>query len=247
MHITDYTLYGAITLILSMIFSMGGSGSGIALIPVLSFLGLDFLYAKAYGLFAGATTTITSSVMNIKRGVVNIKEALPIAIAMLIFAPIGAYLSKYINQELVKILFMVLLFYSASMMLFGKKKAVFKVSSKLVLFFVGSFVGISAGLLGIGGGNILIPLLVMLGFEPKKVATSVSFIVPFSALSSFATYASIINLDYKLLATIAICAIIGGYIGNYMMQFKLNQKQVKKLLAFMLYVLAFKMLWVLFL
>jgi len=87
----------------------------------------------------------------------------------------------------------------------------------------------------------------MLGFEPKKVATSVSFIVPFSALSSFATYASIINLDYKLLATIAICAIIGGYIGNYMMQFKLNQKQVKKLLAFMLYVLAFKMLWVLFL
>ena len=67
MHFYDLLLYGGITLVLSAIFSMGGSGSGNALIPVLSFLGLDFLYAKAYGLFAGLTTTVTSSVMNIKR------------------------------------------------------------------------------------------------------------------------------------------------------------------------------------
>ena len=243
MQISDYTLYGAITLILSMIFSMGGSGSGIALIPILSFLGLDFLYAKAYGLFAGATTTITSSVMNIKRGAVNIIEALPIAIAMLIFAPVGAYLSKFVNQELVKLLFALLLLYSASMMLFGKKKAIFRANSRWILFLVGTFVGVLAGLLGVGGGNILIPLLVMLGFEPKKVATTVSFVVPFSALGSFATYASMIDLDYILLFVIAICAIVGGYIGNFLMHFKLNQKQVKKLLAVMLYILAIKMLW----
>ena len=68
------------------------------------------------------------------------------------------------------------------------RKAIFRANSKLVLSFVGSFVGVIAGLLGIGGGNILIPLLIMLGFEPKKVATTVSFVVPFSALGSFATY-----------------------------------------------------------
>ena len=75
------------------------------------------------------------------------------------------------------------------------------------------------------------------------MATSVSFIVPFSALGSFATYASMIDLDYILLFVIALCAIIGGYIGNFLMNFKLNQKQVKKLLAVMLYILAIKMLW----
>ncbi len=243
MQLTDYTLYGALTLILSAIFSMGGSGAGIALIPILSFLGLDFLSAKAYGLFSGATTTITSSVMNIKRGVVEIKEIWPIALAMLVFAPLGAYLSKDINQELTKILFMLLLFYAASMMLFGKKKALFTLRGKGVLFLVGALVGIISGLLGVGGGNILIPLLIMIGFEPKKVATSVSFVVPFSALSSFATYAYLIKLDFTLLIIIAVCAIIGGYIGNYMMQFKLEQKQVKKLLAMMLYLLAFEMFW----
>ena len=67
-----------------------------------------------------------------------------------------------------------------------------------------------------------------------------------SFIGSFATYASMIQLDYKLLAIIAICAITGGYIGNFLMHFKLNQKQVKKLLAVMLYILAIKMLWIWF-
>jgi len=65
---------------------MGGAGSGVALIPILNFLGLDFTVAKAVGLFAGATTTITSSIMNMKRKVVEYGFVLPIAGMMLIFA-----------------------------------------------------------------------------------------------------------------------------------------------------------------
>ena len=47
----DYALYGIITFLLSILFSMGGAGSGVALIPVLNFLGVDFTVAKAVGLF----------------------------------------------------------------------------------------------------------------------------------------------------------------------------------------------------
>ncbi len=239
----NYIVYGIITFILSIIFSMGGAGSGIALIPILHFFGFDFNVAKATGLFAGAATTITSSIMNIKRKAVNFKEVLPIAATMLIFAPLGAYLNRYINQDIVKFLFMLFLFYSAFMMLFGKKKALFKVNSKAVLFGVGAFVGLLAGILGVGGGNLLIPLLALLGFEPKKVAVMVSFVVPFSALGSFFTYASYVELDWKLLGVVALSAIAGGYIGNYLMHFKLEQKQIKKIMALILFLLATKMLF----
>ncbi len=238
-----YILYGTLTLLLSILFSMGGAGSGVALIPILNFLGLDFTMAKAIGLFAGASTTITSSIMNIKRKVVEYKFVLPIALTMLIFAPIGAYSSHFIDEEIVKFLFMLMLFYSASMMMFGKKEALFNITSNLALFVVGGTVGFLAGLLGVGGGNILIPLLTLLGFAPKKVAIAVSFVVPFSALSSFFTYASYIKLDWTLLLIVSICAIIGGYIGNYFMHFKLKQKEIKKLMAIILYLLAFKLLW----
>ncbi len=239
----DYILYGFITLLLSSIFSMGGAGSGIALIPILNFLGFDFTMAKAVGLFAGASTTITSSVMNIKRKAIDYKFVLPIASTMLIFAPIGAYLSRFIDEEIVKFFFMLLLFYSASMMLFGKKKTLYHLESYALLFFIGACVGFVAGLLGVGGGNILIPLLALVGFAPKKVAVAVSFVVPFSALGSFATYASYIHLDWILLCVVAISAIMGGYAGNYLMHFKLKPQQVKKIMASILYLLALKLAW----
>jgi len=240
---SDYILFSAITFVLSILFSMGGAGAGVAIIPILNFLGLDFTVAKAVGLFAGASTTITSSVMNIKRKAVEYSFVAPIAIMMLIFAPLGAYSSSFINEELVKFFFMLMLFYSASMMMFGKKKALFHATGKVTLFIVGAIVGFLAGLLGVGGGNILIPLLALLGFEPKKVAVAVSFVVPFSALGSFFTYASYVELDWILLLCVALSAIVGGYIGNYMMHFKLEQKQIKKLMALILYGLALKLLW----
>ena len=239
----NYILFGAITLFLSIIFSMGGAGSGVALIPILNFLGLDFTVAKAIGLFAGASTTITSSIMNIKRKVLDFSFAIPIASIMLIFAPLGAYGSKFLDEDVVKFFFMLMLFYSASMMMFGKKKALVKVQSRAVLFLIGAIVGFLAGLLGVGGGNILIPLLVLFGFEPRKVAITASFVVPFSALSSFFTYASYTPLDFKLLGVISLCAIIGGYVGNYLMHFKLEQEHIKKLMAIILYLLAFKFLY----
>ncbi|SFV58724.1 hypothetical protein MNB_SV-8-1332 [hydrothermal vent metagenome] len=239
----DYLLYTLIAFLLSLLFSMGGTGSGIALIPVLNFFGIEFIIAKATGLFAGASTTITSSIMNIKRKVLDFSFVWPIALMMLIFAPIGAYSSQYINEILVKYLFVLLLFYSATMMIFGKKKSLTHAKGKTILFAVGAFVGFLAGLLGVGGGNILMPLLILLGFEPKKVAVTVSSVVPFAALSSFFTYASYVKLDWILLLCVMLASIAGGYIGNYLMHFRLDQMKTKKLMGIILYILAFKMLY----
>jgi uncharacterized membrane protein YfcA len=222
---------------------MGGAGAGVAVIPIFNFLGLDFTVAKAVGLFAGASTTITSSVMNIKRKAVDYRFVFPIGIMMLVFAPLGAYSSSFIDEKVVKFGFMLLLFYSASMMMFGKKKALFHNDGMWVLFVVGGVVGFLAGLLGVGGGNILIPLLALLGYEPKKVAVAVSFVVPFSALGSFFTYASYVEIDWVLLVCVSVSAIVGGYIGNYFMHFKLKQEHIKKLMATILYLLALKLLY----
>ncbi len=236
-----YLLFGGLTFLLSILFSMGGAGAGVALIPILHFLGLDFNVAKAVGLFAGASTTITSSLMNIKRKVIEYRFVLPIASMMMLFAPLGAYASRFINEDIVKFTFMLMLFYSASMMMFGKKEALFHAHHPLVLYVVGVVVGFLAGLLGVGGGNMLIPLLILLGYEAKKVAVTVSFVVPFSALGSFFTYASYVPLEWRMLVVVALSAIAGGYIGNYLMHFKLQQRHIKKLMATILYMLALKL------
>ncbi len=222
---------------------MAGAGSGIAVIPILHMLGIEFNLAKAVGLFVGFTTTFTSTVMNFKRKVLDVKFALPLAVTLLVFAPIGAKLSQYVDEKIVKTLFVLFLIFSATMMLFFKKRAKTNFQKPWVLAILGTLVGLVAGLLGVGGGNMLLPFLILLGFEPKKVAVAVSFVVPFSALGSFASYASFVDMDWLLLGVCAFGAVIGGYVGNYMMHVKLSQQQIKKIIAMLLYVLAFKMIW----
>ncbi len=232
-----------ISTLLSSFFALGGIGSAVAVIPVLHFLGIDFNFAKAIGLFVNTSTTITATIMNLKRKVLDIKFVFPLAISLAIFAPIGAMFSKRIPTYEVKWLFAVFLLFSASMIVFGKKEQKFNYTKTWIILIIGAIVGLLSGLLGIGGGALLMPIMILLGFDAKKLAIALSFVIPFSTFSAFLTYMSFINFDWIILSVAAIGAIFGGYIGNYFMHFKLNQHQIKKIIGILLYIIAIKMIW----
>jgi len=232
-----------ITLILSTLFALGGIGSATALVPVLHFLGLEFNFAKAIGLFVNTSTTVTATIMNLKKRLLDMKFAFPLAISLALSSPIGAYLSKFIPESFVKLLFTLFLFFAGSMILFGKKEKKFSLTKPFIMFILGSIVGIISGLLGIGGGSLLMPILIMLGFDAKKVAVAMSFVIPFSTFTAFLTYLSFVKINWGLLIIATIAAILGGYIGNYIMHFHLNQKQIKKIIGILLYIIGIKMLF----
>ncbi|WP_457561954.1 sulfite exporter TauE/SafE family protein [Caminibacter pacificus] len=231
-----------IVLALSTFFALGGVGSAVALVPILHMLGVNFNLSKAIGLFVNTSTTITATIMNIKRKVLDFKFAMPLALSLVFSAPIGAYLSKYIPQIYVKYLFIAFLLFAGTMLLFGKKEQKFKYDKPWVMVVLGAIVGVISGLLGIGGGSLLMPLLILLGFDAKKLAVTMSFVIPFSTFSAFLTYLSIVKIDWTLLGVATVAAILGGYIGNYIMHFHLNQKQIKKIIGILLYIIAAKML-----
>ncbi len=230
-----------VTLILSTVFAMGGVGSAVALIPVLHFMGVEFNLSKAVGLFVNTSTTVTATIMNIKRKVLDIKFSLPLAVSLAGFAPVGAYMSKFIPVRDVKILFLLFVIFSGSMLLFGKKEQKFHYTKMWVMILLGVFVGFLSGLLGIGGGALLMPLLILLGYDAKKLAVTMSFVIPFSTFAAFLTYLSITKMDFILIAVTAVAAILGGYIGNYIMHFRLNQRQIKIVIGIMLYIIALKL------
>ena len=231
-----------ITLILSTFFALGGVGSAVALIPVLHWVGIDFNFAKAIGLFVNTSTTVTATIMNLKRKVLDMKFAFPLAISLALTAPMGAYFSKFVPELYVKYLFAGFLFFAGSMILFGKKEQKFQYTKPWIMVALGSVVGVISGLLGIGGGSLLMPILVLLGFDAKKVAVAMSFVIPFSTFTAFLTYASFIKINWILLGVATIAAILGGLIGNYIMHFHLNQQQIKKIIGILLYLIAIKML-----
>jgi uncharacterized membrane protein YfcA len=235
-----YFLIFGVVVLLSTLFAMGGVGSAVALVPILHFLGVPFDMAKATGLFVNTSTTITATIMNIKRRVLDFKFALPLALSLALSAPIGAYLSQFVPEKIVKFLFLLFLLFAGSMLLFGKREKKFDLTERWILPLLGSGVGLISGLLGVGGGSLLMPILILLGFDPKKLAVTMSFVIPFSTFTAFLTYLSLIKIDWLLIVISAIGAILGGYLGNYVMHYHLNQAQIRKLIGVLLYFIAFK-------
>ena len=238
-----YLLYFALTLGLSTLFAMGGVGSAIVLVPIFNMLGLPLNLSKAIGLFINSSSTITASIMNFFRGVLDVKFALPLIIAILIATPIGAWSSQFVPVVVVKWILVAFLIIAASLLLYTKRETKVVYDKAWILFLIGFVVGIISGMVGVGGGSLIMPLLILLGFDAKKAAYAVSFVIPFSSLGAFFTYLSFVKMDWVLLGTVTIAAIIGGYLGDKIMHYRLTPAQVKKLIAVLLLLLAAKMIY----
>ena len=238
-----YLLYFALTLGLSTLFAMGGVGSAIVLVPIFNMLGMPLNLSKAIGLFINSSSTITASIMNFFRGVLDIKFALPLIFAILIATPIGAWSSQFVPIVVVKWILVAFLIIAASLLLYTKRETKVIYDKAWILFLIGFFVGIISGMIGVGGGALIMPLLILLGFDAKKAAYAVSFIIPFSSLGAFATYLSFVKMDWVLLAVVTVAAIMGGFLGGKIMHYRLTPAQVKKLIAVLLLLLAAKMIY----
>lgn len=236
-------LYFLITFVLATLFAMGGVGSAIALVPTLSMLGLPLNLAKPIGLFVNSASTITASVMNFRRGVLDVRFALPLVLAVIVATPVGAWLSRYVPEHIVQWILAVFLIVSAGLLIFRKREAKVAYDRTWVMLLLGASVGVVSGLIGVGGGTPILAVLTLLGFDPKKAAYAVSFVIPFSTLAGFFTYLSFVHMDWMLLGVVSVAAILGGYLGGRIMHYRLNAAQVKKLIAGLLVLLAAKMIW----
>jgi uncharacterized membrane protein YfcA len=113
----------------------------------------------------------------------------------------------------------------------------------LSLILIGILAGVLSGLVGVGGGIIMVPLLVMFfGFNQHQAqGTSLAvLVVPVTAVAVFNYYKEgQINIKYA--AIIAVFFVIGSIFGSKF-ALTLDQKILKKIFAIVLLVIAGKML-----
>ena len=113
----------------------------------------------------------------------------------------------------------------------------------LSLILIGILAGVLSGLVGVGGGIIMVPLLVLLfGFNQHQAqGTSLAVLaVPVTAVAVFNYYKEgQINIKYA--AIIAIFFVVGSIFGSKL-ALTLDQKMLKKIFAVVLLVIAGKML-----
>jgi uncharacterized membrane protein YfcA len=230
---------------LSFLFALGGVGAAVALVPVLTWIGVPLEAARPTGLFVNTISMTGASYSNIKEKRLDFKIGLPIIIASALTAPLGAFAGTIIPKKTVLIAFVIFLIFSGTMLLFfkGSKFAgQYKDDRPLAApVLIGAMAGFLSGLLGVGGGGLISPLMIMIGFNPKKIAAVTAFAVPFSSLLGFITYAAMGTIDFKILLFAGIAAYAGGYTGTIFMQKKMKPEAVKKFLGFFLILIAVKL------
>jgi uncharacterized membrane protein YfcA len=235
---------------LSFVFALGGVGSALVLIPTLTWLGVPFGLARPTGLFVNTVSMIGATSSNIREKRLDFKLGIPIILASIILAPVGAWVGHVIPTSYVMAAFIAFLLFSGIMMLFfkGSKYADQYREDRPVLgpTLVGIAAGFFSGLLGVGGGALISPLMILQGFNPKKIAAVTAFAVPFSSFSAFVTYAAMGSVSWSLLVFAGLSAWAGGYLGTIVMHKKMRPGTVKKFLGVVLMLLALKLIFKLF-
>lgn len=183
---SNILIISLLSFVLSFVFALGGVGAAVILIPALSWIGVPFNLARPTGLFVNCVSMLGATWSNFREKKLDVKLGLPIIASSIVMAPVGAWAGHFLPTQTLLLSFIVFLFFSGSMMIFfkGSKYAdQYREDRPLAgPLCVGTLAGIVSGILGVGGGGIIYPLMLVQGFNPKKSGHGKC---PFSAIFIF--------------------------------------------------------------
>lgn len=241
------TLAAVVTFVLTTVFAMAGVGAAFVLIPVFLAFGIELHTAMATALLLNAIAMAVASVTFIRKGLVEWRLAAPMLVLAVLASPFGVHVAQGLNRTVLLALFVAFLLFAALMILFYRPKTRGEHSSirdalRLGLP-VGALAGFVGGLLGVGGGNIIVPALVAAGVEPKRASASASFVVLFASLAGFLAHVSVAKIDSTLLVSSGLASAAGAALGAWLASEKLGGDQLKRVIALVLIAVAVKTAW----
>ncbi len=256
--LVDVLLIAAFAVAVGTVSSMAGIGGGIMNTPLLIIIfGLTAQTAPATALVAALFVAVASTVAYYRQNPrpIMFKPGLFLAITTVPGSLAGVALRGLIVDDYVlRIIFGIALFPVAIKMLFAKKKgkaddvASFKFSdisrNRMILTLIGGFIGgVSAGLLGIGGGAVVVPVLTILMGLPihAAVATSMFTMIFTASAGTVSNYiGGYVNPFYAL--ALGIGMIIGAQIGPKL-ACRVNAVQLKQVFGLILVFPLVKMMY----
>lgn len=194
-----------------------GIGGGTVLVPLLVGLGYTPVKAIATSSLAILITSISGSVQNWRMGYLNAKRVINLGLPALVTAQIGVYLADRFTPYLLLTAFGLLLLLNIYLVELRQqltnRNTIPETSNFnpiIAIIFTGSTAGILAGLFGVGGGVIMVPLQILLLGETIKVAIQISLgVIVITAISACVGH----TLNGNVLFTEGILLGIGGLLG----------------------------------
>lgn len=228
-------LCSGVFFLIAMLASMIGIGGGVFYVPVLIFFGMPVKQAVFFSLFLIFFASMTAFFNYLKNSMVDWKLALIIDPATDIMAFVGGYYCALFADTTIKTILAVVLLLAGFLMMRKKNYLAsikdsgkspfyiwkrefrgnsYQVNIPLIIISCAG-VGFLAGLLGISGGVIKMPLMVIVCGVPMTIAAATSSVmVAITALCGILGHAMHSTIDYKYAIFMSLFTIAGGFTGS---------------------------------
>ncbi len=266
----DFILYLIVLLLTGGLvgFASGllGVGGGFIMVPIqfflLTLLGADPTTAirVAFGtsLAVIVPTGISGALGHARRGVVLYRPMILMGISGLIAALIGGTIATHTPGIYLKVSFGILVLISAIWMLIAKYPEISGEPEERVLPFIliGFVTGLLSGLLGVGGGVVMVPILVILmGFSMIKAVGTSTAVIIFTSLGGIIAYSSNgfnvtglppYSIGYINIIQLVVLSIISVPMAQVGVKasHKLPEKQLRYIFILVMFYIALKMIGV---
>ena len=208
--------------ITAILYSSVGFGGGSTYLALLLIWNIPYYIFPVIALFCNILVVTGNSINYIRAGNHNIKLLIPFLIGSIPFSFLGGTL--IINKEIFEILLFIVLSIAGLLLMvnnksYEKKEIKVKKLNFVISFLIGSILGIVSGIVGIGGGIFLSPILFLLKADrPKNITTSASLFILINSISGIFGQLSKENIFNEVLLywPLFFAVIIGGFLGNFL-------------------------------
>ena len=219
--------------VVSAVFAMLGLGGGMLYVPIFHWLGFGLQsVVMPLGLLLNGLNTLVALIPYGRKHLVDWTGGLPMALAALVFAPLGALAAPHVPNKVLIILFAAAVVVAAirTLLVAGKAdpKQMMPIGRRMLIgSIVAAAAGFIGGLLGLGGGFIIGPLLMWIGYDTKRAAATTAYIVTFSSFSGFLGHVGSMTIEWPLLIAVVVAVIVASLLGSWFMANRAKPSWVK--------------------
>ena len=231
-------------LAVALLYSSVGHGGASGYLALMALFAMPVVSMKASALTLNLFVSAVSFLAFQRAGYFRWKILLPLVIGSMPMAFLGA--RTHIDPHIYKIILGVFLLFAVARMIYQPiptEKTIIPVNF-IVSILLGATLGFFSGMIGIGGGIVLSPILLILGWTNVKETAAISAIFIFlnSASGLIGLISSGIHLNPQIYIWV-ILALLGGYLGAWIGSKKLSLVKLNYLLAAVLLMASFKLLF----
>lgn len=222
--------------LIALFYASVGFGGGSSYLAILSLFGIDFLLLRSTALLCNITVVGSGTYMFNKHQLINWPKVLPLIICSIPMAYLGGSISIienvfFVNLGLALILAAMLMLWQ----IFSQNKPIIKpYSNKIVNGIIGCSIGFFSGMIGIGGGIFLAPVLHFMQWdEPKMIAATASIFILLNAIAGLAGQFTNPNFtfNFQFVLPLIVAVFVGGQIGTRLNIIHFKPNMVKILTA----------------